>query len=158
MVCKLLLRWQPEDPGNVVAWGGRAGCDPQMLVVVCVSVCVCVCVCVSDRIQHPLQETALPPHFKGNTPSVSQRGHRADTIFFSTRLFIFQSIFFAPGWIETCPPPHQTCILCMFMFAEKHAWSEARHSSPHPVTVRKLVMRIALHFGGRKSYKPLLQL
>ena len=67
--------------------------------------CVCVCVCVSDRIQHPLQETALPPHFKGNTPSVSQRGHRADTIFFSTRLFIFQSIFFAPGWIETCPPP-----------------------------------------------------
>lgn len=45
----------------------------------------------------------------------------------------------------------QTWKLCMFMFAEKHLCSGARHSNPHPVTVRKLVMRIALRFWEEKA-------
>ena len=109
----------------------------------------------SDPTQCPLQETFLPSQFKGNTPSISEgdcvarlvnRLHQSVQISDTRHLLLLDEF------------RHANLKPVQVMFAEKHLCSEARHSNPHPVTTRKLIMRIALRFWGRKSCTLLLLL
>lgn len=148
LVCKWLLRSLPEEPKNLRGSRGRAWHGPQKLVSV-----------GWDLTQHPLQDTFSFTSSKATHPvflGAGEWGWGAE----KHHILLYPSVRIAETrqFSSRMNLDMQTWRLCMFMFAEKHLCSGARHSNPHPVTMRKLVMRIALHFCRRESCKLLLLL